>query len=156
MAGMSGLQTDCLTPPAAVKPPRRRWPGIALRLGCRYALGCVFLMAAVTKITDLNAFVTLVETRTELPHWFAAPAAAFLPWLELTCAACLLSGKAVREAATILAVLLVGLLFHALTHLGQPDCGCWVFPRIGTETIWWWPLLRNSALLLCGLRVLWK
>jgi uncharacterized membrane protein YphA (DoxX/SURF4 family) len=113
-------------------------------------------MAALTKITDLNAFAALVQTHAGLPHWLGELVAAFLPWLELTCAACLLSGKAVREAATILAVVLVALLLYALTHLGQPDCGCWVFPKVGTEAIWWWPPLRNGMLLFCSLCVLWK
>ena len=78
-----------------------------------------------------------------------------LPWLELTCGVCLALGQAVREAALLSAVLLVGLLAYALTHLGQPDCHCFLFP--GSEPEWmWWPPVRNGLLLLCALRTCWR
>ena len=134
--------------------PRGWWS--ASRLLCRGVLAGVFLMAAITKITDMHSFIHVVQTRSGLPYLVALAIGAFLPWLELTCAGCLLLGKAIREASLILAVLLVGLLAYSLTHLGEPDCGCWVFPKIGTESIWAWPALRNSLLLLCCIRVAWK
>ncbi|HEV3081502.1 MAG TPA: MauE/DoxX family redox-associated membrane protein [Gemmataceae bacterium] len=134
--------------------PRGWWR--ASGLVCRYMLACVFLMAALTKVTDLHSFSNLVQARSGLPHQVALSIGAFLPWLELTCAACLLSGKTVREAGLILTVLLFALLVYALGHLSEPDCGCWVFPTLGTESVWWWPAARNCLLLLCGLRVAWK
>jgi len=146
---------DHPAPTVEDKPPAARGWWSASRLLCRYALACVFLMAAITKITDLRSFITLVQTRSGLPHQAALAMGCFLPWLELTCGGCLLLGKATREAGLILAVLLIGLLAYSLTHLGEPDCGCWVFPRLGTETPWW-PVVRNGLLLLCGLRVAWK
>jgi uncharacterized membrane protein YphA (DoxX/SURF4 family) len=146
---------NCRTPLAADARPSSRWKAAALRASCRYVLACVFLMAAVTKITDLHGFANLVQTRSGLAYWPAMLSAAFLPWLELTCAACLLSGKAVREAATILAAVLVALLLISVTHLREPDCGCWVFPKIGTETLWWWPPSRNGILLICSTAVAW-
>jgi uncharacterized membrane protein YphA (DoxX/SURF4 family) len=156
MAGTSGLPMNCRTPPAADARSCARWQAAALRAVCRYVLACAFLMAAVTKITDMHGFADLMQTRSGLAYWPALLTAAFLPWLELTCAACLLSGKAVREAATVLAAVLVALLLFSLTHLREPDCGCWVFPKIGTETVWWWPPLRNGILLLCSTAVAWN
>jgi|GEM_PF-5107119 len=156
MAGTSGTPMDCPAPTVEDKPPFAGGWWSASRLLCRYVLACVFLMAAITKITDLRSFITLVQTRSGLPYQVALAIGAFLPWLELTCGGCLLLGKATREAGLILAVLLAGLLAYALTHLGEPDCGCWVFPRLGTESVWWWPAARNGLLLLCGLRVAWK
>ena len=47
----------------------------------------------------------------------------FLPWLELTCAGCLLLGKAIREASLILVVLLVGLLAYRLGFVDRYVAG---------------------------------
>src|SRR5262249_9136296 len=77
--------------------------------------------------------------------------AAVLPWLELTCGVCLAFGWAVREAALLLAILLVGLLGYSLTHLGQTDCHCFLFPTPTPESVWW-PPVRNGLLLMCALR----
>src|SRR5438270_11180649 len=123
MAGTSGTPKDYPAPTVEDKPPAARGWWSASRLLCRYALACVFLMAAITKITDLRSFITLVQTRSGLPHQAALAIGCFLPWLELTCGGCLLLGKATREAGLILAVLLIGLLAYSLTHLGEPDCG---------------------------------
>src|SRR5437660_5099125 len=156
MAGTSGTTTICPSPVAAARPPRwPRWFPGALRLGCRFALAGAFLAAAMSKITDLEGFRNLLLLHARLPEGVSTLIAAWLPWLELTCAACLLFGRAVREAGLVLAVLLVGLVIYSFSHLGEPDCGCWVFPRIGTQTVWWWPPTRNLLLLLCSLPVSW-
>ena len=155
MAGTSGTQTDYRAPTAAGKRALpRAWPAV-LRFGGRYLLAAVFLMAALTKITDLHAFTTLVLTRSGLPYWLGMTTAAFLPWLELTCAFCLLLGKAVREAALILFVLLVSLSIYSFLHINEPDCGCWIFPKIETAGLRWWPPTRNLLLLSATLPVLW-
>jgi uncharacterized membrane protein YphA (DoxX/SURF4 family) len=156
MAGTSGTQTGSPAPTAAGSLPATGRIAPAVRLGFRFILAGVFLMAAITKITDLHGFADLVLTRSGLPYWAGLITAAFLPWLELTCAACLLLGKAVREAALILAVLLTALLVYSLLHLNEPDCGCWVFPKMGSESLWWWPPARNFLLLLCSLRAAWR
>ena len=156
MAGTSGTQMGYPAPTVEDRQVVPRGWRSASRLLCRGVLAGVFLMAAITKITDMHSFIHMVQTRSGLPYQVALAIGAFLPWLELTCAGCLLLGKAIREASIILAVLLVGLLAYSLTHLGEPDCGCWVFPKVGTESIRGWPALRNSLLLLCCVRVAWK
>ena len=155
MAGTNGIPTDCPAPTAEDRSVSARRLAAALASGCRFVLAAVFLMAAITKITDLHGFADQVLLRSGLPYAIAFVTAAFLPWLELTCAACLVFGKAVREAGLVLAILLVGLVIYSFSHLGEPDCGCWVFPRIGTQTVWWWPPTRNLLLLLCSLPVSW-
>jgi hypothetical protein len=62
-------------------------------------------------------------------------------------------GYAVREAAAILAVLLVGLLGYSFFHLGDADCRCFFFPQLTATTPWWWPPLRNLFLLACSVVV---
>jgi uncharacterized membrane protein YphA (DoxX/SURF4 family) len=124
----------------------------SLSLGCRYLLAIVFLAAAVTKLADLSGFTDRVVLHSGLPYHPALVIAAVLPWLELTCGACLALGQAVREAALLLAILLALLLVYALTHLGQSDCGCFLFP--GREPQWtWWAPARNALLLLCAVYV---
>ena len=111
-------------------------------------------MAAVTKIADPAAFTDRL-VHSGLPFRVVQAVAVVLPWLELTCGVCLVLGQAVREAALLSAVLLVGLLVYALTHLGQSDCHCFLFP--GREPQWiWWPPFRNALLLLCALRTCWR
>jgi uncharacterized membrane protein YphA (DoxX/SURF4 family) len=124
----------------------------SLSSGCRYLLAFVFLAAAVTKLTDLSGFTDRVVLHSGLPYHASLVVAAVLPWLELTCGVCLALGYAVREAALLLAVLLVALLVYALTHLGPTDCGCFLFP--GREPQWtWWAPARNALLLLCAIYV---
>ena len=107
-------------------------------------------MAGLTKVTDLRGFADEVLLHSGLPYSVGLTVAAVLPWLELTCAACLLAGYAVREAALLLAILLTGLLLYSLLHWNEPDCACFVFPTAQALTFWWWPPVRNALLLLCA------
>jgi uncharacterized membrane protein YphA (DoxX/SURF4 family) len=122
---------------------------------CRWVLAGVFLMAGVTKVTDLHGFADDVVRHSGLPYSVGLVVAAVLPWLELTCAACLLAGYAVREAALLLAILLTLLLVYSLLHLNEPDCACFVFPKPRALAVWWWPPVRNILLLLCAVRTAW-
>jgi putative oxidoreductase len=132
----------------------RRWLLVVLWLGCRYVLAAVFLMAAVSKLADMRGFSDQLVLRSGLPYAWSTKVAVVLPWLELTCGLCLTFGRAVREAALLLSMLLAALLVYALTHLGQSDCRCFLFP--GREPQWtWWMPVRNAVLLLCALYVWW-
>jgi uncharacterized membrane protein YphA (DoxX/SURF4 family) len=119
-------------------------------------LAVVFLMAGITKVTDLHGFAHFVQLHAALPYSASLVVATILPWLELTCGACLLLGRAVREAASLLAIVLSLLLVYSLLHLNEPDCGCFVFPRSQELTLWWWPPLRNALLMLCAIRTVWR
>jgi uncharacterized membrane protein YphA (DoxX/SURF4 family) len=122
---------------------------------CRWVLAVVFCMAGVTKVTDLQGFADDVLLHSGLPYAVGLVVAAVLPWLELTCAACLLAGCAVREAALLLVIVLTMLLVYSLLHWNEPDCACFVFPRPQALTTWWWPPVRNALLLLCALTTTW-
>jgi putative oxidoreductase len=154
---MSGSRVD--NPPLAedVETPGRSWRGWASALwlaGCRYTLAAVFLMAALTKIVDLSAFTDRVVLHAGLPYPIARATAAVLPWLELTCGLCLAAGAMRREAALLLALLLLGFLTHALLRPAQPDCGCFLFPGLSAQTTpLWRQVVRNLLLLGCALCV---
>jgi uncharacterized membrane protein YphA (DoxX/SURF4 family) len=122
-------------------------------------LATVFLLAAVTKVTDPQEFtrqtvavVQGVAPESPVAEAIAVGASTWLPWLELAAAACLLFGYAVREAALMLAVLLTVFLGYGLIPREDPDCSCMFFPRGVVDLPGWWPAVRNVLLLVCALR----
>lgn len=124
----------------------------AVKGACRYVLAAVFLMAAVTKITDLQGFADRILLHSGLPPWIGLPVVWMLPWLELVCGLCLVLGYAVHEAATIAILLLVAFLGYALTHDAERDCGCFLFFSAAPSTPVGWQIVRNILLLLCAVR----
>jgi len=129
--------------------PWSRW----LTLGCQYVLAVTFLMAALTKITDLSAFRERVVLHSGLPAQGAELVAAYLPWLELTCGACLVLGVMRREAAALLALLLLLFVVQALVRPLEMDCGCLLFLGPSPPASSGWLIARNLLLFCCGIRV---
>ena len=154
---MSGPSADCPPPaPEGERPPVPIWSRVLGYL-CRYLLAAVFLMAAVTKLSDLPEFTTRTQLHSGLPARVAWVVAVGLPWLELTCGVCLVLGVAVREATLILCVLLVLFLIYAVLHRGDADCGCLLFPRALQQANQWpWVPIRDVLLLACGIRLVWR
>jgi uncharacterized membrane protein YphA (DoxX/SURF4 family) len=130
---------------------RRALP--VLRGTARYLLAIVFLAAGASKLLDLSQFVDRLVVHSPLRAEIARAAALFLPWLELTCGVCLAVGYAVREAATIVAVLLLMFLGYSLFFRIEGDCGCFIIPQ-WTAAHWWWTPLRNLLLLPCAVLVM--
>ncbi len=118
----------------------------------RWLLAVVFVMAGVTKVTDLHGFADDLILRSPLPYAVAVVAAAFVPWLELTCGLCLALGQATREAAALLGVLLISLLGYTLLTPSAHDCGCFLFPKVAELPVWW-SLARDLLLLGCSVIV---
>lgn len=150
---MSGSTEDCRAPTPTDDRPAS-WPGRTTSLVCRYLLAAVFLAAAITKITDLPAFKNQVLLHSSLPHPVGVAVVVVLPWLELTCGACLALGHAVREAALIAAVLLVLFMVYSLAFRTGADCHCFFLPATFSSGDWWWPLARNLILLVGSLWVI--
>lgn len=151
---MSGQAVNCPPPAPAVRPPPAARRGRVLGRVCRYALAASFLVAAVSKVTDLPGFRDFLTVHAGLAPSPAFAVAAALPWLELTCGLCLLSGKAAREAAVLSLILLLVFVTHGLLHPVGSDCGCaaWLAklaPPAGPP----WLLARNLLLAACALRV---
>jgi uncharacterized membrane protein YphA (DoxX/SURF4 family) len=117
-----------------------------LVLGCRYVVAAVFLMAAASKITDLQEFRIEVLLHSGLPDWLGRAAVAVLPWLELTCGVCLAFGFACREAACFTALLALLFLAHSLLYPSEADCHCFYFPTPWTRPSQWWLPVRSSLL----------
>jgi putative oxidoreductase len=150
---MSGISTNCPAPDA-----KRRVPWFAVsRTLCRWLVAAVFLAAAISKVIDLTDFSNRVVLHSGLPYMPALIVAAVLPWLELTCGLCLALGVATREAAVLVALMLVAFLVYSLFHLHEDNCQCFLFPSaLAPLNQGWWPLARNLLLLLVCLPVIWR
>jgi uncharacterized membrane protein YphA (DoxX/SURF4 family) len=121
----------------------------------RSSLAAVFLMAAITKITDLHGFADRMVLHSGLPNSLAMILAGFLPWLELICGLSLALGIAVRESALLLLILLTAFFIYSILHPYQADCGCFLFPRpAGFLESGWWPPVRNVLLAFCSIWVM--
>ena len=139
--------------PLNERPPRSRWAAL-LDAVCRYLAAALFLMAAVTKITAPWEFSDQLTVHSGLPPWLSLSIATVLPWLELTCGFCLLSGWAIREAAVVGAALLLAFTLYLLMVRPETDCGCLLFPgalppRIHLPAL----IARNVLALTCCLRL---
>jgi uncharacterized membrane protein YphA (DoxX/SURF4 family) len=150
---MLGSIVDSPSPESAASEPKPGPLVKTFRALCLVILVAVFLMSGASKLIDPAAFADRLVLHDGLPSPWALAIAAVLPWLELVCGLCLAVGYAVREAAAILAVLLVALLGYSLFHLGDSDCRCFFFPQLLPATPWWWPPLRNLLLLACSVAV---
>lgn len=129
----------------------------AFKTVCRFVLAAVFLAAALSKLTDLRGFTDHLLMHSGLPYWPTRFAAAVVPWVELVCGLCLLAGFAVREAATILAVMLTAFIIYLSLSPSDADCGCLLFPdAFQIVNRWPWLLVRNGVLFVCALSVAWE
>ena len=93
----------------------------------RFALGGIFIWAALSKITDPAGFAQAVDSYELLPHEWVAPLAYLLPWLELFCGLALVSGLAARGAVVWISLLLVVFLTALGINLArglEVDCAC--------------------------------
>lgn len=161
---MSGANINCPSPAkeARILSP---WAGTTLALVSRYLLGVVFLMAAVSKIVNLRDFENQVLIHSPLPDALAKVlprgniplsfsliriCVLALPWLELICGLCLILGRAVRESALIITLLLSLFIAQALVFRSE-DCHCFFFPTFAPAFAWWWHPLRDALLLSCSL-----
>jgi hypothetical protein len=115
-------------------------------------LGCIFLWAAVSKISDLDAFANILKKMIWLPTWILAVALFMVPSVELIVGLCLLCKIALKEAVWVSLLLLTIFTFvsvqGALT--GTHGCGCL---KIGKTSLFdgvsgWWIVARDAVLTL--------
>lgn len=93
----------------------------------QFVLAAFFVVAAVAKIADPPGFAHEIHNYRLVPAALVSAFALILPWLELLTGVALFLGLWRREAAGILALLLVvfiGALGINLTRGHAVDCGC--------------------------------
>jgi uncharacterized membrane protein YphA (DoxX/SURF4 family) len=136
------------------------WLHFALRL----ALGGFFLYASLDKIADPVAFARIVyqwQVAGPVPSNLAA---VILPWLEAVAGVLLIAGIWKREAAAVIAILLLVFIVAAGSVMARgidvENCGC-VSTAAAAKTgerVWWhgvgWFLVARNLVLLGAALVL--
>lgn len=121
----------------------------------RIALGAVFVVAAVSKISDPPTFAHMIYNYRLVPGWWINALALVMPWVELLCGVALIAGFWRRSAASILGVLLVVFMIAIGINIARDNavnCGCFnleSLQRNHADLIreMWWVLLRDVGLL---------
>jgi len=139
------METSAIAPSSAWS-----WLSTAARL----VLGGVWIVAGISKITDLDASVRAVRAYRILPEIAAQMVGAGLPAVELLLGALLLVGAGVRACAVVsaalMAVYMIGIASAWVRGL-QIDCGCFGGGgalAAGTRPTYGWELTRDAALLV--------
>jgi uncharacterized membrane protein YphA (DoxX/SURF4 family) len=137
-----------------------------LHLVLRLLLGLVFTYASLGKIADPPAFARIVYQWQTIGPVPSNLVAVTLPWLELLAGLLLVAGVWRREAAAVVAVLLIIFMGAAIGVLARgvdvDNCGCTSVAAASVAPAWppdWmrgvgWFLVVRNLVLLAGALVL--
>jgi uncharacterized membrane protein YphA (DoxX/SURF4 family) len=164
---MNGADSDCPLPVKVVKGNSAKIQNL-ISVSCRYVVGAVFLMAGVSKIVNLREFESQVLLHSNFPQLLATliPSAQLsfriaqlvvvaLPWLELTCGLCLIFKWAVKESATVTALLLSLFIVQTLANPAD-ECHCFFLPMAVSSLPIWSHVLRDVVLLIGSLYLIFR
>ncbi len=126
-----------------------------LVLPIRVALGALFVMAGVLKISDPQSFAFAVKAFKILPDHLIVPTAFSLPCIEILAGILLIMGLWTRGAAVVILLMLVGFTAGQVSVIQRGlDVKCSCFGNLE------WPcagavgtchLVRNSVLIAMSL-----
>ena len=134
----------------------------ALHLVVRLLLGLVFVYASLDKIADPAAFARIVYQWQVLGPVASNVVAVTLPWVELLAGLLLVVGAWKRDAAAVVAVMLVVFIVAAVFVLARgidvDNCGCTSVAAAGAAPSWppaWmrgvgWYLITRNLVMLAG------
>ncbi len=94
---------------------------------CQIVIGVIFVIAALAKLSDLEALSTQVHNFRLVPLWGENLVAMMLPWVELTAALFLILGFRARAGAFVLAALLAAFTVGVGIAVARGldfECGC--------------------------------
>jgi uncharacterized membrane protein YphA (DoxX/SURF4 family) len=119
-------------------------------------LGLIFIFASWDKVLEPAAFAGVIANYQILPEGLTAPAAIFLPWLELTCGICLVANRWTGGSAIIVTALIV--IFTAAIGFNiyrgmDVACGCFTLDQSAPAGMWLY-LLRDVIFLAMGVGTL--
>ncbi len=100
-------------------------PWLTLRV--QIALGVIFVVAALPKLTDPPSFAHMIYNYRILPGGLINILSLVMPWLELLTGLALILGVWVRPARTIIAAMLLVFIVVIAFNLARNnaiDCGC--------------------------------
>ena len=95
----------------AIKMSEPIGPAAVGPLVCRVALGAYFVMAGLSKLHMLSAFVAQVKTFGVLPDNASSLYAVLLPYMEVCIGGCLVLGLWTTMASIMASALLVSFVF---------------------------------------------
>jgi uncharacterized membrane protein YphA (DoxX/SURF4 family) len=141
-----------------------RWlthPWLTIRV--QIALGAIFVVAALPKITDPPSFAHMIYNYRILPAGLINLSALVMPWVELVIGLCLILGVWVRPARWIVTAMLVVFMTAISINLVRGnaiDCGCFDTSAANLtheERIrdMWLVLLRDAGMLLMAAQLAW-
>ena len=136
-------------------------PWLTVRV--QIALGAIFVVAALPKITDPPSFAHMIYNYRILPGSLINISALVMPWLELVVGLALILGVWVRPARWIVTLLLVTFMIAIAINLGRDnaiDCGCFdtsAANKTHDERIrdMWIVLIRDAGMLLMVAQLWW-
>jgi uncharacterized membrane protein YphA (DoxX/SURF4 family) len=120
----------------------------------RIALGCIWLIAAVSKLRNVPEFTRAIGEFVTLPPRAAQATAIVLPCVELITGISLTTGYFSKGAASTSSALLIAFTSAIVVNLLQgkhPRCNC--FGANDSAPISWGSVARNVALLFVSLWV---
>lgn len=122
----------------------------------RIILGSIFIFASWDKVLEPAVFAEVIANYQILPEALVAPAAIFLPWLELTCGVCLVADRWTGGSAIIVTALIV--IFTAAIGFNiyrgmDVACGCFTLDQSAPAGMWLY-LLRDVIFLIMGVSTL--
>ena len=129
-------------------------PWLTIRV--QIALGAIFIVAALPKITDPPSFAHMIYNYRILPGGLINISALVMPWVEVLAGLMLILGIWVRPARWIITLLLVTFMIAIAINLGRGnaiDCGCFdvsAANRTHEERIkdMWIVVIRDAGMLL--------
>lgn len=120
-------------------------------IGCRVLLAVVFLLAAMHKLVDPEAFAWAIYQYGVLPSGAVNAVAITLPWIEVTAALALLGSPRWRQGGALLLLVLLGVFVTAmlinLVQGAEIACGCFSHSP-EAEPLAWRHVGRNLSLML--------
>lgn len=123
-----------------------------LLLCIRVFLGFIFILAAITKVTDPNLFAQSIYNYKLLPDFTINFFAIAFPWIELVAGVLLIFGVSVKENSAILSSLLFVFIIAIIISVARGldiDCGC--FGTVDGAKVGLVKILENVGLLILGM-----
>lgn len=129
-------------------------PWLTVRV--QIALGAIFVVAALPKITDPPSFAHMIYNYRILPGGLINISSLVMPWLEIVCGLLLILGVWVKPARWIIATMLTVFIIAISINLARGnaiDCGCFDVSAAGKtyeERIadMWFVVCRDIGMLL--------
>tara|TARA_Y100001968_G_C19311726_1_gene694535 strand:+ start:640 stop:1098 length:459 start_codon:yes stop_codon:yes gene_type:complete len=103
----------------------------------RAILGFVFIYASIDKIINPNDFSDLIDNFHISPTLFSNLIALILPWIELICGICLITGYMVRGSNILVLSMLLMFIFiltQAVYRGIDTHCGCFKVDDLSNVT----------------------